>query len=60
MALIDKVLNKNQNPTQLTKEEIEFLLGLIQRSTFQGESIEPLYNLIGKLQAQYLSLKDKD
>lgn len=60
MALIDKVLNKKEDPSVLTKEEIEFLLGLIQRSTFQGESIEPLYKLIGKLQAQYLSLKDKD
>jgi hypothetical protein len=42
---------------QLNIKEIEILLSLIKRSTFIGEDIEPLYNLIIKLQNQYLSLK---
>lgn len=56
MALINKVLKKEVDPTQLTKEEIQFLLDLIRKSTFQGESLEGLYNLALKLQNQYLSL----
>jgi len=49
-------LNINPNPNQLNKEEIALLLTLIKQSTFQGENIEPLYNLVLKLQNQYLSL----
>jgi hypothetical protein len=46
------------NPAnQLDIKEVEVLLALIKRSTFVGEDIEPLYNLIIKLQNQYLSLK---
>jgi hypothetical protein len=40
---------------QLSKEEIELLLSLIKQTTFKGEHIEILYNLILKLQNQYLS-----
>lgn len=58
MALIDKVLKKEVNPNQLTKEEIQFLMELIKRSSFQGESLEGLYNLVLKLQNQYVSLGD--
>ena len=41
---------------QLSKEEIELLLSLIKQTTFKGEHIEILYNLILKLQNQYLYL----
>lgn len=58
MALIDKVLSKKVDPNQLTKEEIQFLMELIKRSSFQGESLEGLYNLVLKLQNQYVSLGD--
>lgn len=58
MALIDKVLNKKVDPTQLTKEEIQFILELIKRSSFQGESLEGLYNLVLKLQNQFVSLNN--
>ena len=37
-------------------EEIALLINLIKQSTFQGENIESLYNLVLKLQNQYLSL----
>jgi|688.fasta_scaffold03204_13 hypothetical protein len=50
------ILTIDMNPNQLTKEEIALLLNLVKQSTFQGENIEPLYNLVLKLQNQYLSL----
>jgi hypothetical protein len=39
---------------QLTQAELEVLLSLIKRSTFIGEDIENLYNLVSKLQQQYI------
>jgi hypothetical protein len=42
------------SPNQLTLREIEILLSLIKRSTFLGEDLEPLYNMVIKLQNQYL------
>jgi hypothetical protein len=40
----------------LTKEEIALIINLIKQSNFPGEHIELLYNLVLKLQNQYLSL----
>jgi len=40
---------------QLSKQEIELLLSLIKQTTFKGEHIETLYNLVLKLQNQYIS-----
>ena len=45
--------NVNNN---LSKEEISLILDIIRQTTFKGENIEPLYNLVLKLQNQYLSL----
>lgn len=42
----------------LSKYEIEMLLTMIRKNMFVGEQIEPLYNLIIKLQKQYLNIKD--
>jgi hypothetical protein len=57
MSLLNKITGKPQeDPNALTKQEIEFLLVLIKQSSFQGESLEYLYNLVLKLQQQYLSL----
>jgi hypothetical protein len=42
------------SPDQLNVKEIEILLSLIRRSTFLGEDLEPLYNMVIKLQNQYL------
>lgn len=39
---------------ELTPQEIEHLLLLIKQSTFKGEQIEVVYNLVFKLQQQYL------
>jgi hypothetical protein len=38
---------------QLNIQEIEVLLSILKKTTFLGEDIEPLYNLIIKLQNQY-------
>ena len=53
----DKTTSKIENtlsPNQLSLGEIEILLSLIKRSTFLGEDLEPLYNMVIKLQNQYL------
>lgn len=47
---------KNIQPlssNQLSAKEIEVLLSMVKRTTFLGEDIEPLYNLVVKLQNQY-------
>ena len=57
MSLINKTASRGPGDSNtLTQQEIEFLLALIRQSTFQGESLESLYNLVLKLQQQYLSL----
>ncbi len=43
-------------PVHLNESEIVTLLLLIKRSTFTGEDLEPLYNLVLKLQQQYLNI----
>lgn len=39
---------------QLTVQEIEVLLSMVKRTSFLGEDIEPLYNLVNKLQNQHI------
>ena len=60
MSLITKIIGTSSQPTAdpnvLNKQEIELLLALVKQSHFQGESLENLYNLVLKLQQQYLSL----
>ncbi len=51
-----------KKPTQspnlnLNKEEVELLLFCIKHSTFQGTSIELVYNLVSKLQKQLPKVK---
>jgi len=45
----------NDINNNLNKEEISLLFEIIKQTTFKGENIEPLYNLVLKLQNQYLS-----
>jgi hypothetical protein len=57
MSLLNKIINRPQeDPNILTKQEIELLISLIKQSHFQGDSLEILYNLVLKLQQQYVSL----
>jgi hypothetical protein len=39
---------------RLSKEELELLLALIKRSQFLGEHVEVIYNMVVKIQNQYL------
>ena len=59
MGILDKIRSSSSTQgqtqsNQLTLQEIEVLLSMIKRTTFLGEDIEPLYNLIIKLQNQYI------
>ena len=58
--LLDIVKKKEEEKnSQLTLQELEFLLFLIKNSTFKGEQVEAIYNTAVKLQQQYLDLKNK-
>ena len=66
MALIDKLRKQNKvtkanNPPLLSKDsldqkEITIILNLIKNTSFRGDNIETIYNLILKLQNQYTKL----
>ena len=50
---------RTDNPlysSQLSAKEIEVMLSIVKRTTFLGEDIEPLYNLVVKLQNQYTEI----
>jgi hypothetical protein len=52
-----QIVNNKETPlslSQLNEKEIEILLSLVKRSTFLGEDIEIIYNMVIKLQNQYL------
>ena len=50
--LRDTVLTLDSD--QLDIQELEFLLSVLKQSTFKGEMIEVMYNLVMKLQSQYM------
>ena len=47
-----------EESSSLNKQEIEVLLNLIKTSSFIGEDVEAIYNMVIKLQKQYLNIKD--
>ena len=60
MAIIEKA-KQNSSPVtgedfRLNKIELEYLLLMIKESTFKGAELEQLYNLVYKLQQQYIKL----
>lgn len=67
MALIDKLRKqsevlKTENPSLLSKnnldkKEITIILNLIKETTFKGNNLETMYNLVLKLQNQFTNLK---
>lgn len=67
MALIDKLRKPSEviraeNPPLLSKDsldkkEITIILNLIKGTTFKGDNLETMYNLVLKLQNQYTNLK---
>ena len=48
---------KSQSDSQLNELEIATLLSLIKQSSFNGSDIETIYNLVLKLQQQYINIK---
>jgi hypothetical protein len=46
------------NQLQLNRSEVEALLVMIKESTFKGDQVEHVYNLVFKLQEYYKSLTD--
>jgi len=56
MSIIDKLksTSKTQSANQLTKQEIEFLLVMLKDVLVRGDQVETFYNIILKLQEQYL------
>jgi hypothetical protein len=56
MSIIDKLktTTKPQPVPQLTKQEIEFLLMMLKDVSVRGDQVETFYNIILKLQDQYL------
>jgi len=56
MSILDKLKShpKPESNNQLTKQEIEFLLVLLKDVSIRGEHVEVFYNIILKLQEQYV------
>ena len=56
MSIIDKLKStpQSQSASQLTKQEIEFLLTMLKDVSVRGDQVETFYNIILKLQEQYL------
>ena len=43
------------DPNQLSSQEIASLLDIIKQTSFMGEQVELVYNMVLKLQQQYIS-----
>ncbi len=54
-----KKADPNQDLPSLSKEEIMFLLKVIQQHDFKGKDVEILYNTTLNLQKQYIHLSNK-
>ena len=50
-----KGVEPQPDPNELNAQEIELLLHAIKTANFKGEQLEMLYNLVIKLQNQYIS-----
>lgn len=47
---------KSIKQDDLTKQELEYLLGLLKNADLKGYQIEMFYSLVVKLQNQYISV----
>lgn len=54
-----KITNINLKESELSLDEITFLLTAIKDSTFKVSDVELVYNTIIKLQTQFLALSTK-
>jgi hypothetical protein len=55
----DEMADSEQGLPSLSKEEIMFLLKIIQQHDFKGKDIEILYNTTLNLQKQYIHLSNQ-
>ena len=55
----DKMADSEKSLPSLSKEEIMFLLKIIQQHDFKGKDVEILYNTTLNLQKQYIHLSNK-
>jgi hypothetical protein len=55
----DEMADSEQGLPSLSKEEIMFLLKIIQQHDFKGRDIEILYNTTLNLQKQYIHLSNQ-
>ena len=64
MSIVNKIeqkkktkaqLEKQKQYTELTKDELKYLIQLIGRSEFQGKDLQVLYSITAKLQNQLKS-----
>ena len=59
MSILSKILSESKQPivetkNQLTHEELEFVLNSLKDVTITGSQVEMFYNLVVKLQNQYV------
>lgn len=59
MGIIKNIISKNNETqvssvNQLDTQELEFLLNTLKQTMIMGEHVEMFYNLIIKLQNQYI------
>jgi len=47
-------VEKVTNPNELNTQELELLLILLRNTSFKGEQLELLYNLVIKIQNQHI------
>lgn len=52
--VVREEITAKQETQDLSSPEIEALLNLIKKSTFVGQDVEVVYNLVVKLQKQHL------
>ena len=64
MGLVNKIAVKNEKvqyieSNALTVPELEFLLNTLRNTTLKGEQVEMFYNLVVKIQNQYINQTQK-
>lgn len=62
MGLLD-IVNKNKqqetDSNQLNLQDLEYLLSTLKNINLRGDQVEQFYNLVIKLQNQYIALTKK-
>jgi hypothetical protein len=53
-SLENNNISTSSDDNKLSREELELLINLIKRSSFLGEHVEIVYNIVLKLQNQFL------